>query len=195
MRFTEIIKNIKENSAPRLFTTQEELLIEHQQILRNGLCVPLTNLYAKSKIAGEKTDFLDDRRHAYIAAVEEENHQLELAKEGKDADHSAFVDLKVAHQDVQVDEKELTDNFPQTFAQTRHALITYPTNRGDWHMVYFGREKDHCSFFDANKLGGEIKGPCPNLMAYVSLSIKKDYSKDENEKKATVGRVYINPRF
>ena len=154
------------------FTTQYELLEEHQQ--SNGLCAPLANLAAKATITNIPMETNSDK--LYVLAVEEENHQVELSDAGKDGLHSAFIDLNIAYK---TSDLPLENKFPSQFEElldnSEYALITYPTKRNDKHMVFFNRNIDNtCSFFDANKLGGRITGPCPNVVAYMKESISSE---------------------
>ncbi|OGT36223.1 MAG: hypothetical protein A3F11_06680 [Gammaproteobacteria bacterium RIFCSPHIGHO2_12_FULL_37_14] len=177
------------NQRLNMFKTQKALLEEYAGNVKDGLCVPLSNVYAKHMISNQQPKFLEDCDETYKMAVEEEHHQFELSQQGnQDFTHSAFI--HIPHEDMTVDKISLTNsaNLQQLFADTEHALITYPIQReNDNHMVYFGKKKNHCVFFDANHYGGEIKGPCPNIFEYMSHSIAVDYS--DEEKSAKIGKV------
>lgn len=170
------------------FTTQKRILLAKQE--ERGLCNPLTNLYLKSRLANEPADFLANDETAYCRAVEEENHQHELRQAGEeDARHSGFLAMGVTHEHIEIDKCALAkDKLEEVYSRDCHSLISYPIAENKAHMVYFGKKGHKCYFFDANFIGGKLKGDCSTLIGYMAEKFEETYSDDG--RKGLIGISY-----
>ncbi|KTD06085.1 hypothetical protein Lgra_2862 [Legionella gratiana] len=174
------------------FTTQRVLLDKYGNGSNEGLCKPLANKYVEMSLKGmegewlKKTDF-----EIYKDAVETENYQYELDQKGQDGRHSAFENLE--HEDLLVEENTITnpDNFEKFMGDSDCAIISYRQKGGDAHQVAFRKNKGSCAFFDANHVGGEIKGRCPLVRKFMSNSIRSEI---ENDSKALIGLLKSSPK-
>lgn len=171
------------NSMYQRFTTQKALLDKYADGFYVGLCKPLTNKYVEMSLKGKEDEWLQKPDHEiYKDAVETENHQYELDSEGKDGRHSAFEGLE--HEDLEVKAETLTnpDTFEKFMDNSDVAIISYHQNTGDAHQVAFrkNRKEGNCSFFDANRVGGQIKGNCPSVRKFMSASIKLEIDEESD---------------
>ncbi|WP_115712859.1 hypothetical protein [Legionella sainthelensi] len=176
-------KGDKTSSEQNKFTNQTRMLEQYGYEDEPGMCVPLTNLYAKSRIENMPATFLQSNEDAYQQATKELEHEIELLHQGKDGYYSAYVDKGVHYTQKELSKNDLISpaGLKKTFNESQDALIIYPT-AGDRHMVYRGRnvDKRNCVFFDANQPGGELVGPCEKIDKYIAEAILDNYS-DEGE--------------
>lgn len=169
------------------FTGQGPML-SRQEEETEGMCVSITNLFARYMIRGRSPIFLDDERETYRKAVKFENRQHYLAKHGLlDSRHLVFIEEGIPHEDVPVSKADLTSkkSFEKAFEGVEHALVSYPIHgdsKTSAHMVYFGKKGNgSCTFFNVDNLVGPIEGPCSNVEKYMRTVIKRDFSTDGRE--------------
>lgn len=178
---TENISIAKPNST---YSTQGEMLKALGKEEEDGLCNPLTNLFAKNQITGtHETDVLSKtNKAAYLAAVLEENHQDELRRKGADGKHSAFVDTQTPFEVQSIPAGEVPNLKVDAVLPTPgHAIITFPVEdpagSDAYHQVYLGKISDtDCVSFDAEREGGRKKGNCQELFNdfVKSMSTRQD---------------------
>ncbi len=152
------------------YSSQEEMFSALNRRFEQGLCSPLTNLFAKSQIKDTPDILSKSNKDVYIDAVLHEDHQMRLRQEGKDGKHSAFIDTKIdyAVKTISVDD-QLDLDMNQILPEPGHTMITYPvddTNGKDsYHQVYMRKFiNNQCLSFDASRSGGIKRGDCQELL-------------------------------
>ncbi|WP_347252526.1 hypothetical protein [Legionella sp.] len=189
------------------YSSQGEMLKSLGKEEEAGLCNPLTNIYAKQQIAGfdpENNLASENNIEVYLKAVEEEDHQHKLRKEGKDGRHSAFVDTQTPYE-VKKFPAENDIDLEQILPTPGHAIITYPVEgkegEDDYHQVYLGRKPSEkgpseCIFFDPSKKGGGVeKGNCDTLLKALLNEVSSHSDSKRPPKNVTVATTASSSFF
>lgn len=180
----------EKSTAQSTYRSQGEMLKVLGREDEDGLCNPLTNLFAKNQITGDpKTDILSkSNKEAYVAAVLEENHQDELRNKGADGKHSAFVDTHTPFKVQTIPAEEAVKLKVDTVLPTSgQVIITFPVEdeRGSdaYHQVYLRKNEKECLSFDAEREGGSKRGDCRELFNdfVKSMSTKQDNNRPRKE--------------
>ena len=184
------IKEISDQKPRPLFNQADILKAHGEEGQAEGLCSPLSNLYAKYRLGLITSEFMEDPEVAYVQAVIEENHQQDLIEQNMDGEHSAFVDSgtpyiikKVTFNDVSNEEK-LNQQIGTKPVDT---LINFPVTGSVDHMIYLGRDDKGKGYeYDANRYRQEITAPADNIIRFTANFFKKQAADNKADGRETV---------
>lgn len=165
------------------FHTQQDILDDLKEKLPvEGLCSPLTNLYAISRINGSHPSFLEGQSREIFNLA---NNFLKLQYEAfnlyKDGPDYAFKDYEYTSTRFRYPNNPPDEKAFKSMLK-KHNLISYPLSserRPVMHQVYLGFDKDPstCTLFDANYEGGVKKSSRDQMIHDLFITSSKYISK------------------
>lgn len=169
---------VPQEDQPKALFNQGDILRAHGQTEEaEGLCAPLSNLYAKYRMGVITAKFMEDQEIAYEQAVIEENHQVDLVEAQQDGIHSAFIDTQTPYIVKEVTFSDLSDKDKlehQLGQGAQHALIHFPVTGKVDHMIYLGRDDKGMGYeYDANRYHQEIQAPVDKIMRFTANFFKE----------------------
>jgi hypothetical protein len=174
---------------PGPFSTQSALLMKYAADPETdpGLCRSLSNVYATEVLQGRDPSLLlANDRHVMAAAINEENVEYRLQREGLTETHVSYLAFTLYSTTPPatgiVQAGKMHDVLDEVLKTNDHVLLVVPTEDKGKHEVYFGRDnvnysrsKTQCRFFDANLEGGERTAPCSVLISKFKQHIELNY--------------------